>query len=356
MTVARSARPERLRDLDILRGIAACCVLLFHFTYISDPHHLWPFQVRWGHYGVELFFVISGFVILMTLERSGSVKEFLISRVTRLYPVYWCAVLFTACVLAVLAPATVPLVAVVGDLTMLQAFMRVASIDPSYWTLTAELIFYAAIVTWFRFRNSRVPEIEWYCIGWIVVAAASRTVLSMRHLEMPGIYATPLLLYYGQFFIIGICLYRVYCSDFSALTLVTLVAAALMSLFGGGPASERPGPLSYFLVTCGVSLLVFLASRSGLAFLRNSVLLFLGDISYPLYLIHQRVGEELTNAAYRHQCPPWLSIALVLAILIAIAWLIHQYVEVPARTVLRARLRLLSASGWGSAAPTSAGE
>lgn len=331
----------RLRDLDILRGLAACGVLLFHFTVSTDHRHAWPFQVPWGHYGVELFFVISGFVILMTLERSASVKDFLISRVTRLYPAYWCVVLFTACVLGVLAPATAPVAAVVGDLTMLQAFMRIASLDPSYWTLTVELIFYVAIVTWFRFRSARLPRIEWYCLGWMGVAAAIRTVLSVRHMDMPGIYATPLLLYYGQLFITGICLYRIYSRDFDALTLCTLLGAILMSLFGGGPTSEDPGPLAYFVVTCSVTLLVFLASRSKLSFLRNPVLLFLGDISYPLYLIHQRVGEEFLNLAYTHRLPVWLSIPLVLSVLVTIAWLIHEYVEVPARTVLRAKLQRL---------------
>jgi peptidoglycan/LPS O-acetylase OafA/YrhL len=345
-------RQARLQDLDILRGIAACCVLLFHFTVSTDHHHLWPFQVPWGHFGVELFFVISGFVILMTLERSGNIKKFLISRVTRLYPAYWCVVLFTACVLGVLSPATAPLVAVVGDLTMLQAFMRVASLDPSYWTLTAELIFYAAIVSWFRFRSARWPEIEWYCLGWIGVATVIRTMLSIKHADMPGIYATPLLLYYGQFFIIGICLYRIYIKSAGTQTGVTFVAAILLSLFGGGPTSLSPGPLAYFLVTGSVTTLVFLASRSWLAFLRNPVLLFLGDISYPLYLVHQRVGEEFLNLAYAHQLPAWLSIPLVLAVLLGIAWLIHQYVEVPARTVLRAKLQQLSASGLESGAAT----
>jgi hypothetical protein len=100
---SRFADKRRLRELDSLRGIAAVCVLLFHLSYHTDPYRQFPIQFPWGHYGVELFFVISGFVILMTLERSASRTEFVISRVTRLYPTYWCAVLFTTCVLALLA-------------------------------------------------------------------------------------------------------------------------------------------------------------------------------------------------------------------------------------------------------------
>lgn len=336
------ASGRRLRELDSLRGIAAACVLLFHLsTTANDHYHQWPLQVPWGHFGVELFFVISGFVILMTLEKSASVTEFLISRVTRLYPTYWCAVLLTSAVLAVeMSPAAPSIAALLADLTMLQAFMRVRSIDPSYWTLTAELIFYGAIVAWYRFRSARLPDIEWYALGWIIAAAVLRTALLIdHHATLPGPISMPLLLYYGQFFIVGICLYRLHSGNFGPLTRVTLLGACFLSLFGGGPTSLYAEPMTYFLLTCGIATVVFMASRSGLPVLRNPVLLFLGDISYPLYLIHQVVGTELMSLAHEHGWPAWLSLPTILLALVTTAFLIHVAVEVPARTILRTRLQ-----------------
>jgi peptidoglycan/LPS O-acetylase OafA/YrhL len=344
-TVARPPAQRRLRDLDSLRGIAASCVLLFHFSYLDDFWHQWPVQVRWGHYGVELFFVISGFVIFMTLEKSTGVTEFLISRVTRLYPAYWCAVLLTSGSLLILNwPKAPTLVAVVANLTMLQSFMQVVSIDPSYWTLTIELIFYVSIVAWYRLRIAGLQRIEWYALGWIVTAATLRTILIERHTTVTGIFTSPILLYYGQFFIIGICLYRRHSGGFSPITLFTLLAACAMSLFGGGPASQNAEPVPYFLVTCTVTLLVLLASDSRLSILRNSLLLFLGDISYPLYLVHQKVGQELMALAHARHYPTWLSLPSIVLALIAVAWLIHIGVEVPGRTLLRARLRRIMES------------
>jgi peptidoglycan/LPS O-acetylase OafA/YrhL len=335
---------RRLRELDSLRGIAAVCVLLFHFSTLNDHYHQWPFQVPWGHFGVELFFVISGFVILMTLEKSAGVTEFLISRVTRLYPTYWCAVLLTGGFLAIeLSPARPDLPTLMADLTMLQTFVRVRSIDPAYWTLTAELIFYVAIVAWYRFRSVRFPDIEWYALAWIGGAAVLRTALLLDdHATLPGPLATPLVLYYGQFFIVGICLYRLYGGNSDSLTLFTLFAACLLSLFGGGPGSLNAAPLPYFLVTCGIAAVVFMASRSRLPPLRNPVLLFFGDISYPLYLIHQVVGMELMSLAHEHGWPAWLSLPAILLTLITVAFLIHVAVEVPARTVLRSRLQRMA--------------
>jgi len=341
----KRASGRRLRELDSLRGIAAVGVLLFHLsTTANDHYHQWPFEVPWGHFGVELFFVISGFVILMTLEKSAGVTEFLISRVTRLYPTYWCAVLLTGGLLAVeMSPAMPNIPTLMADLTMLQSFMRVRSIDPSYWTLTAELIFYVAIVAWYRFRSARLPDIEWYALGWLGGAAALRAVLLFHgHATLPGPISMPLLLYYGQFFIVGICLYRLHGGNSGPLTLLTLLAACLLSLFGGGPASLYAGPLPYFLLTCAIAAVVFMASRSRLSLLRNPVLLFFGDISYPLYLIHQVVGTELMSLAHAHGWPAWLSLPAILLTLTTVAVLIHVTVEVPARTILRSKLQKLA--------------
>jgi peptidoglycan/LPS O-acetylase OafA/YrhL len=165
-----------------------------------------------------------------------------------------------------------------------------------------------------------------------------RAWLLYKHLELPGYLATPLLLYYGQFFIAGICLYRIHSGRANRLTLAVLLAACCMSLFGGVSASLSPAPLPYFLITCAVTGLVFLAIRLQPAILRNPVLVFCGLISYPLYLIHQRVGSVSLAAAHEAGWPTWLSIPAVLCLLVGCAYLIHAFVEAPARVFLRSRL------------------
>src|SRR3954454_2537178 len=89
----------RFQELDVLRGLAALAVVLFHYLtrydQIYTPRGDVPFGFPFGTSGVELFFVISGFVIFMTLARCASASDFLISRFSRLYPTYWAAVLLT---------------------------------------------------------------------------------------------------------------------------------------------------------------------------------------------------------------------------------------------------------------------
>jgi peptidoglycan/LPS O-acetylase OafA/YrhL len=336
---------RRLHELDSLRGIAAVCVLLFHLSYHTDRAHQWPFQVSWGHYGVELFFVISGFVILMTLERSATPGDFVVSRVSRLFPAYWCAVLVTSAILILAVPQESPsAAAIAGNLTMLQPLFRTPYLDGSYWTLTVELVFYFLMGLWFLRRSAGAPDIEVYALAWLALAAPFRAWLLYKHIELPGYLATPLLLYYGQFFIVGLCLYRIHTGSFKRLTVGVLIAACCMSLFGGVSASLSPAPIPYFLITCGVTGLVFLALRVRPAILRHPTLVFFGLISYPLYLIHQRVGSVSLAAAHQAGWPAWLSIPAVLCLLVGIAYLIHAFVEAPARVFLRSRLAAASAN------------
>ena len=84
---------NRLLELDALRGIAALMVVLFHFT-MDRPEMYYGF--KYGVTGVDFFFIISGFVIFLTLSSTKNWKDFVVSRFSRLYPTYWTVVTFTA--------------------------------------------------------------------------------------------------------------------------------------------------------------------------------------------------------------------------------------------------------------------
>ncbi len=91
----------RLTSIQALRGVAACMVLLYHLSYTLEEHYLvegvrfrpFGFFVELGYAGVDLFFVISGFVMTVTCyDRLGdprAVGSFLWRRATRIYPLYW---------------------------------------------------------------------------------------------------------------------------------------------------------------------------------------------------------------------------------------------------------------------------
>jgi peptidoglycan/LPS O-acetylase OafA/YrhL len=174
-----SPAPVRLAWLDALRGYAALVVVLFHVSpkVIGVGPHLAIYRhLDLGKYGVLLFFVVSGYVIPMSLERHGSLRRFWIGRLCRIYPAYLLAValvllLGAAGVIAmqsswrdettttILAHATM-----MSDLVGLRGAVRV------FWTLSYEMTFYLVVSGLFVWRLHR--HSAWWAAGLALVALA----------------------------------------------------------------------------------------------------------------------------------------------------------------------------------------
>src|SRR5882672_9968995 len=144
---------ERLQELDVLRGLAALSVVCYHYTtryieYFAPPEPT-LFDFPWGQYGIQFFFIISGFVILMTLEKTQRPLDFVVSRFSRLYPAYWAACILTF-TLVKLFPLHIPgreisFMDALINMSMLQNWFDIKNVDPVYWTLAVELSFYVAM-------------------------------------------------------------------------------------------------------------------------------------------------------------------------------------------------------------------
>ena len=164
MTEAAPARRTgRLEFLDAVRGAAAIVVATSHGAEVLFAGFR-DWQADWGppgRAGVCAFFPVSGFVIPISIERGGGLREFGVSRVARLYPAYWLSLIL------ILVASTVEADAIPGDFrdglpwsavvnaTMLQEFVGVPHAIGLYYTLTIELLWYAACAVLFvRFRWS----------------------------------------------------------------------------------------------------------------------------------------------------------------------------------------------------------
>lgn len=151
--VALKRGEQRLQFLDAVRGIAAFTVAIQHFVEHQSPSYLeWSHEVfRPGQWGVILFFVSSGFIIPVSLDRYRSVGRFWIGRFFRLYPVYW-AVLAGAWLLFALDRFGLPedyklhwVRASAANLTMAQEFIGQPHVLGQAWTLSYELVFYGLV-------------------------------------------------------------------------------------------------------------------------------------------------------------------------------------------------------------------
>lgn len=318
----------RFRELDVLRGLAALGVVFFHYTshgtrYFND----YPFFFWEGEFGVHLFFVISGFVIYYTLERSRTLGDFLFSRFSRLYPTYWVAVALLF-VWAVLDPAQHPLWwhGYLANLTMLQKFAYFPDVDEVYWSLAIELCFYAWIALVFRLgQMRRIPGLS---LAWLAAAAIWGC---FHHFVTTGVERsignTWFILPYAPYFVAGMMFYRMYSQGLRLPYLLPIVAGAgVVWIIHGARVFE---------VTLVIFAAFALAVSGWLRFLVNPVTLWLGAISYPLYLIHREPGYAFLNWMNSRHQSHWLALSIAVPVALLASHVLSMTVERPAMRALR---------------------
>jgi len=332
---------HRLAALDALRGIAAVSVVMLHLTHDFQhyfaPKRLASFSWNYGAYGVHLFFLISGFVILMTAEKARSPREFVVSRFSRLYPAYWFAVLWTTALLLVFtmpdAPAMPSLLRrAVVNLTMFQSWLGIGSVDSVYWTLQAEMSFYLILLLliWRKAVDRTLTVMT-----TLVALSLIDHWFVPRPLNAVYEYArTLLLLEHAYLFTAGIVIYKMQ-RGFKARYAVILLLCALCPLtanyFPNSPLHDAP-------IAVSLAIVVYLAARGTLDWLTSRPLLYLGAISYSLYLTHRWTGLIILKAADNLGVDPNLALVGAFALCLLLAAALTRFVEQPSLRWIRARL------------------
>ena len=319
--------PDRLRALDGLRAVAALAVVAYH--YGGD----------WAHYGllgVELFFVVSGFVILMTLERGRPLEHFALARAARLYPAYWVSVALVG--LFLLATGQTELRVVLWNATMLQGFLLVPNLVDPYWTLAYELWFYVVVAALVAARQLR--NVDRVALAWLVAMIAGRCAMILG--DRGGrLYDEPMLQLllmpqFGHLFIAGMMLYRLCTGRREAATRWALWLALAYSIFGRTDWAPV-APLVYFLANAAFVAAVWAAAAGRAPLLASGALVALGVSSYSLYLLHVPVELILSRALAAWEKSPWFHPLVVAPVAIAAALLAHAFVERPCQAWARRR-------------------
>ena len=326
------AAATRIADLDALRGLAALAVVLFHYTDrfgdLYGHSGALPFSVPWGHFGVQLFFGISGFVIFLTLDRTRSLGDFAVSRASRLYPAYWTAILLTTAAIAVagmeelaLSPAETA-----ANFTMLQSFALIPSVDGVYWTLAVELAFYVAMAALWQMRL--LGRIESVLIAWLSLKWIWTFAPALLGVEPSWLLGTVLVQQHIPFFAIGIAAYRLKTAGGAARAPWVIIAAAL----GTVAACDDAAHFLVALVTAAA--LVAIAGRQ-LPLLGAAPLVWLGAISYSLYLLHQYIGFALLLRLEASGVDATAAMALTLGAVLLLAAAVTFWIERPALRAIR---------------------
>ncbi|MFT6897622.1 MAG: peptidoglycan/LPS O-acetylase OafA/YrhL [Paraglaciecola sp.] len=294
---------KRIEYLDGLRGIAILLVIFFH-AFARWPEHT-PyaneyaefFLFKGGYLGVQLFFIISGFVILLSLERCATFQIFLYKRWLRLFPaMLFCSLLvYLSSEFFFERPKGQPnLVDLIPGITFIEPFVwksvfgfDFASIEGAFWSLYVEVKFYIiAALTYFTLGGRNL-------VLMLTFLSSSYWILNIFYLAktLPSVLVTvhALLFYLGSeyflWFSAGMAFY-LYAKSQHKGWLSFAVAVSLMSsiitTYGDTMAMIYALALS-LLFTASVTM------ESIQPILKNRILVLLGFVSYPLYLIHENM-------------------------------------------------------------------
>jgi peptidoglycan/LPS O-acetylase OafA/YrhL len=345
---------RRIASIDGLRAIAILAVVAFHYCYRWGPprnsESLYPYGtaladlpgVRFGGYGVQLFFVISGFVIAMTLERCKTPREFVVRRYARLGPAMLAFSLITFAAMHVIPRSPFPerWVWFLSSITFIdpQYLNRIIpsidfkNIDGAYWSLYVEVQFYAlACLVYFTAG-------KWFRVIMSLLSAIACWLLLVRIPLASRVSNNLLIPLFLPWFVMGVGFHAL------ALRAERLLGAFLISLGTLELLALKVAGVQD-AVPIGVVLLVPILFGAAIWFrpiasvLSWKPMVMIGVTSYGLYLIHQYAG-----VAILHSLPPLnmvggaVAAVAVAAGCTAVAMASFQWIEEPASRAIRARL------------------
>lgn len=319
--------------LDLLRFCAAAAVVVYHYksVYVDTLPTGSALRAniyavtKFGYLGVDLFFLISGFVILLSASGRDA-SQFAIARFLRVYPTLWACASLTAVTCLLLSHDDIPSFSEwVVSLTLLSPYFDRPYVDGVYWTLLIELKFYCCILVLM-------------CLGWldhyrIWLPAWLAATISFRLFGQPfflGWFISP---EYSPLFIAGIVMFRATREGWRPFHWSMLAACLMLSSSYGYQTIEtfaRNVTNVDRWIAAGLIGALFLAFGMGVSLRagngRGSLISFLGGLTYPLYLLHNRIGKELFATMNRPKTAlPRL--LLITAIVVLVAAIVHLIVE-----------------------------
>ncbi|WP_441236669.1 acyltransferase family protein [Bradyrhizobium sp. 930_D9_N1_4] len=364
--------------LDPLRFAAALGVALFHWmfwswgwasigvpgferTIAADVLYPSAAPFTWfGWVGVEIFFVISGFVIANSASQSAP-GEFLLGRALRLYPAVWICATATFLVLLLFGsgPASELILPYIHAMLMVPKGVTGEWLDEVYWTLAAETAFYGLVFCAMLTRKITLRHLAFgltiysaifNAIALLVMSCTTPSDLPYLVILMFRVPCAAFLLTHGCFFALGIWLFisanrELTALEQAAVAITCLSGAAEIYVFASFfltsiPAIADQSALVPIMVWAAAVLLIARAAKRN----RNaadtaspeapSYLRTLGLITYPLYLTHNVIGTAIIRALVDAGLDATTAVWVALGLLVLVCWFICTKIEPAVRRAL----------------------
>ena len=317
--------------LNVLRGMSALFIVLYHYTirYNENPITMknaidWPITFPWGCAAVSTFFILSGFLGGKHLmAEKESIWPFIKGRFLRLFPSFFVSVIFTSITTYILLPqAFCGLKDIILNLTMVPSLLGARSVDGAYWTLQMEWTFYivSAIVMFFSSKKIKmlIPLL------WVLMSLLCNEMYNV--IPYANVISTLTISKHSQEFIIGVILYNIIILKEYKYSISTALLCVANQI-----SCQDVTHIAFFIFTI-LYILVTTFPSVDIIFGRKifKPIVWISEISYPLYLIHQIVGFSIMNKIVQFTgSGNWIIIGGPLLFVIVIAWFVHKYIEIP---------------------------
>lgn len=348
-----AAMSQQLDLVQALRGLAAFAVLTHHIAVSIDQWFgtgFTPPGLGLGWVGVDLFFVLSGFIMVWTTQSSGhgvrSAAAFWTRRLLRVYPPYWAAAL-----MALGLTALIPEIVSKDSAGLLESFFLWPAEHPPFlqpgWTLIYELWFYLG------FGLLMLAPRRWLgplLAGWATAVLIVGDAFSHEANPVWHIMANPLTLNFLMGAGVALALLR-WRGNLPRTALLGIVAAAALLLLGGALYVTETGWSEWTrMLACGPASAILLAGAAMLdrqgRLAPPKALITLGDWSYALYLAHQPIVYAVTFLSATALGVGWVSLSVAvlggLTLPFVAAGLLHHVIEKPAQQAGRRLARAIA--------------
>ena len=342
-----STARSRVEVLDLLRLLAVLAVVLFHYGFrgaaademslISLPE-LQP-VLKYGFLGVQIFFIISGFVITYSAE-GRSASAFAIARASRIYPGFvFCMTVTFLATLAIGAPRYETSIAEwVANLVIAAPTLNEPYMDGAYWSIVYEIVFYGWVAL-LMLSGWLHRYLAGVVVCWLGFSLLNENILGSYVLHR--LFLTD----ESGFFAAGMLLFRIYQSRLNATIAAILCFAAGVAVYQA--CSSADWLRDHYAIelnnaVIGAICIVGILAVALAIWVRHLpipvwVTLALGGLTYPMYLMHQNIGYMLFNKLAGLASPAILIAAVTAAMLVA-SWLTWRYLERPAQRWMKTKL------------------
>jgi peptidoglycan/LPS O-acetylase OafA/YrhL len=331
--------PKHILELTSLRAFAALFIVLFHSIYNERENStLWAHFVADGHLGVDLFFILSGFILThVYLQQEFRTGQFLLNRIARIYPLHLFMLVMFVIAYQVLSAVGVKSAVVGKDWSVFHwhvlllhawGFTKQHAWNFPSWSVSAEFFAYLIFPLLLRVLR-RTPRVAGFVgsvglfLGLVTIAAAFGFHLTKL------MYNFGIVRIFGEF-AMGMALYRIFevyrPAPIATYSILAGACATILIVAGG----EFPEPISVLAMTGLIYSLACLSTYPHWNPLRARPLVYLGEISYSTYMVHL-----LVIMGARRIIPASWQIPVIFLVTYCASAMLYHFVEVPGRKRLR---------------------